>query len=72
MITIVICFFKTLVDKKKDKVEWKIIEKTNGEYISVKYGFIRFIDSYKFLSKRLDLLVKTIVDNTHKTLKDLK
>ena len=42
-------FFKKLVDKKKDKVEFDIIPKTNEEYISVTYSFIRFIDSYRFL-----------------------
>ena len=67
---IIICFFKKLVDKKIDKVEFKIRPKTNEEYISVRYGCIRFIDSYRFLSSFLDILVKTLVDNSHKTLKD--
>ena len=65
-------FFKKVVDKKKDKVEFDIIPKTNEEYISVTYGCIRFIDSYRFLSSGLDSLVKTLVDNSHKTLKNLK
>ena len=65
-------FFKKLVDKKNDKVIFDIIPKTNEEYISVTYGCIRFIDSYRFLSSSLDLLVKTLVDNSHKTLKDLR
>ena len=65
-------FFKKLVDKKKDKVDFDIIPKTNEEYISVTYGCIRFIDSYRFLSSGLDSLVKTIVDNSQKTLKNLK
>ena len=42
---------------------------TNEEYISVRYGCTRFIDSYRFLSSSL---VKTLVDNSHKTLKDFK
>ena len=46
--------------------------KTNEEYISVTYGCIRFIDSYRFLSSGLDSLVKTLVDNSHKKLKNLK
>ena len=53
-------FFKRLVDLKKDKVEFKIIPKTNEEYIAVKYGCIRFIDSYRFLSEILDKLVKNL------------
>ena len=36
------------------------------------YGCIRFIDSYRFLSSGLDSLVKTIVDNSNKTLRNLK
>ena len=51
-------FFKRLVDLKKDKVKFEIIPKTNEEYITVKYGCIRFIDSYRFLSESLDKLVK--------------
>ena len=65
-------FFKKLVEKKKDKVDFEIIPKTNKEYISVTYGCIRCIDSYQFLSSGLDSLVKTLVDNSHKTLKDFK
>ena len=62
-------FLKKLVDKKKDTVDFEIIPKTNEEYISVAYGCIRFIDSYRFLSSGLDSLVKTLVDNSHITLK---
>ena len=51
-------FFKKLVDKKKDKVDFDIIPKTNEEYISVTYGCIKFIDSYRFQSSSLDSLVK--------------
>ena len=65
-------FFKTLVDKKKDQVDFEIIPKTNEEYISVTYGCFRFVDSYRFLSSGLAALVKTLVDNSHKTLKNLK
>ena len=58
--------------KKKDKVDFEIIPKTNEEYISVAYGCIRFIDSYRFLSSSLDSLVKTLVDNGNETLKDFE
>ena len=54
-------FFTRLVDLKKDKVKYKIIPKTNEEYIAVKYGCIRFIDSYRFFSESLDKLVKNLV-----------
>ena len=53
-------------------MKFDIIPKTNEEYKSVTYGCIRFIDSYRFLSSSLDSLVKTLVDSSIKTLKDLK
>ena len=65
-------FFKKLVDKQKDMVDFEIIPQYNEEYISVTYGCNRFIDSYRFPSSGLGSLVKTLVDNSHKTLKNLK
>ena len=65
-------FFKKLVDKKKDKVDFENIPKTNEEYISVTYGCIGFIDIYRFLSSGLDSLVETLVDISHKTLEDFE
>ena len=62
-------FFKRLVDLKKDKVKFRIIPKTNEEYIAVKYGCIRFIDSYRFLSESLDKLVKNLDEDDFKILK---
>ena len=62
-------FFKRLVDLKKDKVKFEIIPETNEEYITVKYGCIRFIDSYRFLSESLDKLVKNLDENDFKILK---
>ena len=65
-------FFKRQVGKKNDKVKFDFIPKTNEKYISVTYGFIRIIESYRFFSKNLDNLVETLVDNIHKTLNTLK
>ena len=48
------------------------LKQTNEEYISVTYGCIRFVDSFRFLSSSSDLLVETLVDNKHKTLLNLK
>ena len=62
-------FFKRLVDLKKDKVNFKILPKTNEEYIAVKYGCIRFVDSYRFLSESLDKVVKILVEDDFKILK---
>ena len=65
-------FFKELVDKTNVKLKFDKTPETNEEYISVTYGCIKFIDSYLFLSSSLDSLVKTLVDNSYKTLKILK
>ena len=62
-------FFKRLIDLKKDKVKFKIVPKTNEEYISVKYSCIRFFDSYRFLSDSLDTLVKSLDEDDFKFLK---
>ena len=64
--------FKRLVDNKNDKIKFDIITKTNEEFISVTYGCIRFIDSYRFLLSGSNSLVTTLVDNSNKTLKNLK
>ena len=64
-------FFKLLVDRKKRNVKFEIIPKTDEKYISVKYGCIKFKDTYRFLSSSLDKLVQTLVDNSHKTFKNL-
>ena len=43
-------FFKTLVDKKKDQVEFEVFPKTNEEYNSIRYGYVKFVDSCRCLS----------------------
>ena len=65
-------FFKHLVDKKNHKVKFKIILQTNVEYFSLRLGCIKIEDSYQFLSSGLESLVKTLVDNSHKTLKEFE
>ena len=62
-------FFKRLVDLKKDKVKFEIFPETNEEYFVVKYGCIRFIDSYRFLSESLDKLVQNLDEDDFKILK---
>ena len=53
-------FFKTLIDKKANNVPLHVIPKTNEEYISISFGWIRFIDLYRFLQSSLDGLIKTV------------
>ena len=36
------------------------------------YGCIRFVDSYRFLSNSVNSLVKILIDNTNRALKNLK
>ena len=62
-------FFKRSVDLKNYKVKFKIIPKTNENYISVNYGCIRFIDSNRILSERLDKLVKNLDEDDFNFLK---
>ena len=62
-------FFKKLVELKKDIVKFKIIPISNEEYSSVKFGCIKFIDSYRFLSESLDKLVKNLDEDDFKILK---
>ena len=60
---------KKLVDSKNNQVKFKIIPETNEEYISVRYGCIKFIDSYVFLSDSLDKLVKNLDEDDFVILK---
>ena len=62
-------FFRKVIDKKKDKVKFDIISKTNEQIISVTCECIRFIDIYRFLSDSLDNLVKKLKEDDFKVLK---
>ena len=65
-------FFRKIVDEKNDKVKFDIIPKSKEDLFSVINGFIRFIDSYRFLSNTSYKLLESIVDNSHESLKKLK
>ena len=62
-------FFKVSDGLKNDEVKFKIIPKTNEEFISVTYGCIKFIDSYRFLCSSLVKLVKILDSNAFVTWK---
>ena len=54
-------FFNELF-KQKDRRKFDCIPKTDEEYISVNFGCLRFIDSYRFLQSKLAKLVESIPD----------
>ena len=62
-------FFKTLIDRKPDHIKLSVIPQTNEKYVSVNYGVLRFVDSYRFLQESLDNLVKTLKEDDFKILK---
>ena len=65
-------FIERLVDMKNDKIDFKTLPQTNEEYISIRYGCIKFMDSYRFLLSSLGKLINTLVDKSHKTFRNLK
>ena len=58
-----------MVDRNNDKVKFDIIPQTNEEYMSVSYGCIKFIVSFRFLSMSLNGLVKNLKEDDFKILK---
>ena len=62
-------FFKTLFDRKPDHIYLSVIPKRNEQYISITYGCLGFVDSYRFLQDSLDNLVKTLNEDDFKILK---
>ena len=54
---------------KNDKVDFRILPKTNEEYLLLTYACIRFIDSFRFLSESLDKLVQNLDEDDFKILK---
>ena len=46
--------------------------KTNEEVISITYECFRLINCFRFLSSSSDQLVKTYIDDNHKTLENLE
>ena len=50
---------------RKDKIKFKNLPKINEEFIFVKYGCNRFVDSSRFLSSSLAKLVERLDNNGH-------
>ena len=62
-------FFKKKVDIKNDNVKFEVIPKPIEEHISITYGCIRFVDSYRFSSSSSDSLVENLDEDDFNTLK---
>ena len=56
----ILLFFRDLIDSKTEKIKLDVVLRTNEEYLSVTFGCMRFLDSFRFLSVSLDKLVKTL------------
>ena len=47
-------FFNDLINSKVDKINLPVIPRTNEEYMSVKYGCVKFLDSMRFQQDSLE------------------
>ena len=50
-----------MYEKREDNIKFDLLPKTDEEYISMSYGCLRFIDSYRFLQTSLDKLASTLL-----------
>jgi hypothetical protein len=63
-------FIKELaVEQNKDR-KLKLIPKTTEEYISFRFGCLRFIDSLRFFQKGLDDVAKSMSPDKFKYMKE--
>ena len=65
-------FFNKFFDMKEDEMKVDIIPQKNGEYISITYDCIRFLDKYWFLSSSLDRLTKSLIEIKHESFKSFR
>ena len=56
--------------KKESKI--RQFSTTNKEYVSVRHGCVRFIESYQVLSSCIDKLATSFIDIKHEPLKIFK
>ena len=62
-------FFNDLINSKVDKFNLSVIPRTNEEYMSVKYGCVRFLDSMRFQPDSLEKLTESLTDDDYIHLK---
>ena len=62
-------FFNDLINWKVDKIDISVIARTNEEYMSVKYGCIKFLDSMRFQQDSLERLTESLKDEDYIHLK---
>ena len=55
-------FFNELIDSKVEKKNLSVIRRKSEEYMSVKYGCIKFLDSMRFQQDSLEKLTESLKD----------
>ena len=66
---IIIYIFNDLIKSKVDKIKLSVIPRLNEEYMSVKYGFVNFLDSMGFQQDSLKKLTESLNDQNYIHLK---
>ena len=61
--------FNDLFNSKVDKIELSVIPSTNEQYICVKYGCVKFLDSLRFKQNILEKLTESLSDQDYIHLK---
>ena len=62
-------FFNDLFNSEVDKIDVSVIGRTNEEYMSVKYGCIKLLDSMRFQQDSLEKLTQSLNDEDYIHLK---
>ena len=62
-------FFNELINSKVDKIDISVTARTNEEYMSVKYGCVKFLDSMRFQHDSLEKLTESLKDEDYIHLK---
>ena len=62
-------FIHDLINSNNDKNNLSVIPKTSQEYICVKYGCVKFLDSMRFQEDSLDKLPESLKDQDYLHLK---
>ena len=53
------CFFNNIINSKNNKNKLSGISRTNEEFMCVKYGCVKFLDSMRFQQGSLEKLTES-------------